>query len=94
MNDEAIATILKYMEECLFEPNRNWPESEFDRRSYSRWAATEILRFLMDNPFTPADMAICEFIIKMSYFSHLAKKSNQRFIFAIDTAEDIQSLVT
>ena len=94
MNDEAITMILKYLEECLFEPKRNWPRSEFDRRSYSRWAVNEILELLMDHPFTPADIVIDEFIIKMCYFSHLNKKGDQRFMFAIDIAEDIQSLLT
>jgi hypothetical protein len=47
----------------------------------------------MDHPFTTADMVIDEFIFKMISFAHLAKEQKQQFIFAIDVAETIQSLL-
>lgn len=93
MNNDAIAMVLRYMDECLFEPCRHWSRYDFDKRSYSRWAANEIVELLMADPFTSADRIMDEFIIKMCYFAHLAKENNQRFIFAIDTAEDILSIV-
>ena len=93
MNDEAITTIFRYLEEYLFEPMKNWPKDEFEKRSYERWAAYEIIESLMDNPFTTADMVIDEFILKMICFAHLAKEQKQQFILAIDVAETIQSLL-
>lgn len=93
MHDEEVITIFRYLEECLFEPMKDWPKEEFERRSYERWAAYEIVELLMDNPFTTADMVIDEFILKMIYFAYLAKEQKQQFIFAIDVAETIQSLL-
>lgn len=94
MNDEAVIKILRYLEEYLFEPMKDWPKEEFERRSYERWAAYEIVESLMDNPFTTADMVIDEFIFKMISFFLLAKEQKQQFIFAIDVAETIRSLLT
>lgn len=93
MNDEAVTTIFRYLEEYLFEPMKNWPKDEFEKRSYERWAAYEIIESLMDNPFTTADMVIDEFILKMICFANLAKEKKQQFILAIDVAETIQSLL-
>ncbi len=94
MNDEAVITVLRYLEECLFEPMKDWPKEEFERRSYERWAAYEIVESLMDHPFATADTVISEFIVKMIYFASLAKEQQKRqFIFAIDVAETIQSLL-
>ena len=93
MNDEAVAIIFKYLEEYLFEPMKDWPKEEIERRSYERWAAYEIVESLMDHPFTTADIVIDEFIFKMIFFAHLAKERKQQFIFAIDVAETIRSLL-
>jgi len=93
MNDKAVTTILRYLEECLFEPTKDWPKEEFKKRSYERWAACEIVESLMDHPFTTADILIDEFIFKMIFFAHLAKERKQQFIFAIDVAETIRSLL-
>ena len=93
MNDEAVTKILRYLEEYLFEPMKDWPKEEFERRSYERWAAYEIMESLMDHPFTTADMVIDEFIFKMISFFLLAKEQKQQFIFAIDVAETIRSLL-
>lgn len=94
MNDEAVITVFRYLEECLFEPMKDWPKEEFEKRSYERWAAYEIIESLMDNPFTTADMVIEEFIVKMICFANLAKNQQKRqFIFAIDVVETIQSLL-
>jgi len=93
MNDKAVTTIFRYLEESLFEPKKDWPKEEFEKQSYKRWAAYEIIESLMDHPFTPADMVIDEFILKMIFFAHLAKEQKQRFIFAIDVAETIRSLL-
>ena len=93
MNDEAVTTIFRYLEEYLFEPMKNWPKEEFEKRSYERWAAYEIVESLIDHPFATADMVIDEFILKMIFFAHLAKEKKQQFMFAIDVAETIQSLL-
>jgi len=93
MNDEAITTILRYMDECLFELEDTWPIDDFEKRSYSRWAATEIIAALLNRPLDWAWGVIDEFIIEMLYFAHLTKENNRKFIFAIEVAEEIQALL-
>jgi hypothetical protein len=95
MNDRAITAIENYMEECLFEPRLNWPKCTFDQQSYSRWAANEILGLIMDHPFTQVDTIVEEFMLKMDYFSCVAKDPNISIIFSIakGTAEDIFDIV-
>lgn len=90
-NELAVKSIITYMEECLFEPKTSWFKHEFEKRSYSRWAANEILEGVMDHPMSPADTIIEEFIFKMSLYSCVAEDSKASFIFSIaqDTAEDI-----
>lgn len=90
-NEAATRLIITYIEECLFEPKASWCKHEFEKRSYSRWAANEILEGVMDHPMSPADIIIEEFILKMSLYSCVAEDSKVSFIFSIarDTAEDI-----
>ena len=93
MNDEAVAKILGYMDEHLAELEDTWPKEDFEKRSYSRWAAMEIVEALMDHPLTWAWTVIDEFIFKMLYFAHITKEDNRKFIFAIEVAENIQELL-
>lgn len=94
MNEVAICKIMSYIENALFEPRYRWSESMFKERSYSRWAAFEILERIMDRPFTQPDLIIEEFIIKMAYFSCINEdtEASRMFIVARDAAEDILSL--
>ena len=93
-NEIAIQAIMKYIEECLFEPRASWSKYEFEKRSYSRWAAYEILERIMDHPMTSADTIIEDFILKMSLYTHVTENTKVNFIFstALDTAEDILTL--
>lgn len=93
MNDEVIARILNYMDECLIDLEDTWPKEDFEKRSYSRWAAMEIVEALMGHPLTWAWTVIDEFIFKMLYFAHLAEDDNLQFTYAIAVAEDIQALL-
>lgn len=95
MNEETILVIIKYIAEYLFEPDANWPKSWFNQRTYSRWAANEILGLVIDNPLTQPSMVIDEFLVKMSYYSCMSENQNISIIFstAVDTAEDILCLV-
>ena len=56
MNEVAICKIMSYIENNLFEPGYLWDKHIFKERSYSRWAAYEILERIMDNPFSSPDM--------------------------------------
>ena len=95
MNEEAVQVIIDYIDEYLFEPYANWPKNWFNQRTYSRWAANEILGLVIDNPLTPPSMVIDEFLVKMSYYSCVSENQNISIIFstAVDTAENILNLV-
>lgn len=95
MYEAEISTIQDYIYECLFEPNIRWPKLEFDRRSYARWAADEILRRIRseENGRKVGDI-IEEFRLEMDRYSETYDRY-RAFIFdtARETAEDIGSLL-
>ena len=95
MNEPALAVILEYIEECLFEPKANWPRFFFDERSYSRWAAFEIVNDIMKNPLVSPTATIERFMIMMDMKSCVAEDTKASRIFSIarDTAEDILLLL-
>ena len=96
MNEVAICKIMSYIENNLFEPGYLWDKHIFKERSYSRWAAYEILERIMDNPFSSPDMIIDEFIIKTALYSCINEDSeaSRMFIIARDTAEEISELIS
>jgi hypothetical protein len=96
MNEQAVLTIQKYIDEYLFEPRSTWSKLEFDRRSYSIWAANEIITRLMDRPFDHPEIVIEGFLLEMIVFSHTKEESKRHFIFSVATevAEDILYLFT
>ena len=91
MHEIAVAVISDYIEDALFEPAKNWPDTWFIQRSYERWAAGEILTRVSDNPTTSAVSIIESFMIQMLIFSSKAKDTKGPNIFTIakETAEDI-----
>ena len=91
MNEAAAAVIVDYIEDALFEPAKNWPDTWFIQRSYERWAAGEILTRVLDNPTMPAIPIIESFMIQMLIFSSKTKDTKGPNIFTIakETAEDI-----
>lgn len=91
MNEVAIQEIMNYVEENLFEPQKNWPKDIFEERAYSRWAAFELIDRIMDHPLDPPDMIIENFIFEMIKLSHNTENREKCRIFSIasDVAEDI-----
>ena len=100
--DEAITVIQDYIQETLFEPESDWPKSEFYARCYARWAANEILeRLIKEDMKLPSYLTgkkkrrpfdiIKEFIDEMDYYSEIGECKQSRYIFAIakNTAIDI-----
>ena len=96
MNQLAIQTVQKYIENHLFEPEKTWPNDIFERRVYSRWAALEILQRLMDNPFDFPDVVIEGFYLEMDVRACMETDERRHKLFAIgrDTAQDILCLFT
>lgn len=95
MCEEAIQKILECLDDCLFEPNIKWPEQEFEKRSYSRWAAYEIINRIMDHPYEIPEIAAEEFMYTMATFAATTDEPKKRRIFQIacDTANDILTIL-
>lgn len=93
-NEVAAYTIVESLEENLFEPNKNWPDTAFEDRSYARWAAMELANKLMDRPYEAPDLIIEEFMYKMEIFSMATDDPTKSRLFSVarDTAEDILTL--
>lgn len=92
MRDPLVTVLQEYVNDCLFEPSNTWPEIEFARRTYSRWAADEIANRLNENH---DPIAILEqFIDEMDDYSEVTDDKETQFIFTVakETAEDIALL--
>ena len=91
MDERAISAIEDYMFD-LFEPGRNWPKYEFNKRSYERWAAKEILKRIQQHPEIPAINLVEEYVLMTDEFSGIEHdERNDSFIFSVahDMAENI-----
>ena len=95
MNELEARIVLKYIDEYLSEPIESYSTKGLGQRSYSRWAAYEIIERLMEYPFNPPDEIVEAFIIEMTGYSYMAKDPRTARIFeiAMDTAEDILCLL-
>lgn len=90
----AISIIQEYIEQHLFSPSFSWPKDEFKKRSYSQWAAYEIINRIMDRPF---DMSICiieNFICETAMYACYGEDEHRSLIFqtAVETAEELALL--
>lgn len=92
MNEEAIEQVLWFMD--LPEMRVDGRYSNLRERAYRLWAASEILRFLMDHPTMPADRAIDELHFLMLGYIYTAPTETCRFIFqiAFETIEAIHDM--
>lgn len=95
MYEVAAEIVQDYIYQWLFEPNYRWPKIEFNRRTYERWAAMEILNRIKSesNGKTVAEI-IEEFRVQMDAYSTYDSNRDREFIFvtARETAEDIGSV--
>lgn len=100
----ALSVIRRYLDERLPEPTNPRAINEFKERTYSRWAANEILCRIMDEelklPYHISGLeqrvpieVVKEFIDELYTAWELTKKKDQKFVYscALYTAEDILS---
>lgn len=87
----AVEIIQKYIQEHLFEPSTSWSKYEFQKRSYSQWAAYEIINRIMDNPLDAPVDTIEKFIVEMAFYACYGEDEHRSWIFqtAAETAEEI-----
>lgn len=96
MSKEAVLAIRAYMQKYLFIPRSNWPTDEFRRRSYSRWAADEIMKMIENDPINQDPINNVEkFMDDMDHYLDLSENRDSYFIFMVakETAEDIMCLL-
>lgn len=95
MHDLAVQKILSCLDDILFEPDKRWSNDDFERQSYARWAAYEIINLIMDKPYDMPEIAAEEFMYTMATFAAFTKNSKKRRIFEIacDTANDILTIL-
>lgn len=95
MKEAIVSALQEYIDEYLFEPGKNWPKEEFNRRSYSRWAANEIMeRLLREMDIRDPLDIIEEFSDEMDRCLDLSENRDIYFIFIVakETADDIAFL--
>lgn len=96
MSKEAVLAIRAYIHKYLFAPRFDWPANEFRRRSYSRWAATEIIAMIENDPINRDPISnIKKFMDDMDHYLNMSENRETYFIFMIakETAEDIICLL-
>ncbi len=87
MNEEAVMIIHDYINKNLFAPAGDWPEYQFEKRSYEIWAANEILNRIIETPELDPLLAILYFRYQMTTLAGIREDSDAEFIFI--TARDI-----
>lgn len=87
--------IEEYFDDNLFEPNRNWPQEEFDRKAIERWAAKEIIERIKTSSDDPIDV-VTVFWAEMNQYSlmdDISKENAYAFSLAYEIADEIGSLL-
>lgn len=95
MNEVAVEIIQEYIQENLFKPALSWDSCEFEKRSYSHWAANEILNRVMDHPMDDPLDVVENFIFEMAMYARYGENEHRGFIFhtAAETAIEIALLI-
>jgi len=90
MNESAAEAAKVYLKRHLFPPQKNWPKYYFEERSYSQWAAKEIIERIVSSEKDPYEI-IRSFINEMDNLSGVKEGTRSEFIFATarDTAKTI-----
>lgn len=93
--EAVLETIQEYFNDNLFEPNRNWPKEEFDRKACERWAAKEIMKKISESDDDPLDV-VTEFWAEMNQYSikdDISKESAYACKLSYQIADEIGSLL-
>jgi len=96
MNRQIELAITNYIYEKIPEPEKHWSKFYFSQRSYSRWAAKEILEILHKNQDKSPIEMVENFMKTMEDFSCTDDKNwKDGFIFSVahDVASDILDIL-
>lgn len=99
MDKQVKAAIKEYYRNKLFAPSKGWPVYYFKYRSYSRWAAKEVLLRILKTPDVPAVDVVENFVRTLDDYielssAHWNKDDQLIFIAARETATDILDILT
>lgn len=83
MNERALLTIIKALDDYMEPPRVDWTDHEKEEVTFSRWALEEILNLVWENPCTPASDIIEEFALKLEFWTLTAVNRDQKRIFGI-----------
>ena len=92
MYSRAIKVIESYIYD-LKEPRMNLTRTRNSQRIYSRWAAEEVLGYVIYRKDIPPTQAVEEFMHKMDSYASLNSKNSYIFSVAYDIAADILDLL-
>lgn len=98
MNDDLnmINAIKAYVYD-IGEPEYGWPKSEFNRVSYTKWAANEVLIFVLAHTDWTPIRSVEEFKYLMAKFMYKPThrtEVTEIFRTAYDVADDISDILT
>lgn len=95
--DQRMINVIREYIASLDEPlSKKWPEMEFDKASYSMWAASEVLVYVLANPDKTVIRCVEEISdMFMQYSCRSFHISEANFIFEIahQTASDILEIL-
>ena len=94
-DERMIRVIMDYITD-IGEPEANWPEKEFAKVSYSRWAASQILVLALSTPDWSPMRAVEEFKTKVGGFMLKPTYNSdvtEIFRIAYETAIDLSDIL-
>lgn len=83
MNELAIMTITKALDNCVGLPRLNWSRKAKAEVTFTKWTLEELLLLVWDHPWTLASETIEKFAEKLEVFEEMAVSEDQQMIFAI-----------
>ena len=96
--DQRMVNVIREYIATLPDPASSWPNIEFDRMSYTRWAADEILIYVLANPNLSVYHAVedmkASFEVYMTMQDMFKYEINFIFEIAYETAEDILDILS
>ena len=93
MSDYVVRCVYSFSEEQWVEPSKTWPRYWFDKNSYSRWAASEILDLLRRRGESTPSEVVSDFANRMDDYSCYNETSRYIFSIAHEAATDILDVV-
>ena len=86
MREKIIADIQQYIRDLDKRQIYDYRSLAFEQRSYSQFAADELLRLLENDNSTPPIMIIEDFVAKMDKYACMSTSNSFIFSVAYDTA--------